>query len=243
VANGDIGTAQDIIARSAIFDQDFVSIRNGNTGIGMTLERTLGIAENNRQEADVHKTELKAKRDHTTSLTTLFTKSPHRYASLEAGRKLRGAVRGLVDAYGYMVEEDGTPRLNLYATIRGEVIVAERVLRVAITDRNLVLMIDGQPVALWFEEDLRKAFTKVEHSLALIKAKTTLSEGQEVFRFTQGTIYAGAEFDTFLALIEQGVVTVDLRARYKGGKFKDHGTAFRIHERDFSTLYTTSIAV
>lgn len=57
--------------------QGFVKThRGGNTGIGKTLEDLLGIEENNIAGPNGHQTELKSARKGSSSMLTLFTKSP-----------------------------------------------------------------------------------------------------------------------------------------------------------------------
>ncbi|MGC8738255.1 MAG: MvaI/BcnI family restriction endonuclease [Candidatus Hydrogenedens sp.] len=50
--------------------------RAGSTGIGKTLEDLLGIEENNISGPNLHNIELKSVRKNTSSMLTLFTKSP-----------------------------------------------------------------------------------------------------------------------------------------------------------------------
>lgn len=49
------------------------SKRKGNTGVGYTLEQELKIEENNIALPDINGIEIKAHRDHSSSLVTLFT--------------------------------------------------------------------------------------------------------------------------------------------------------------------------
>jgi hypothetical protein len=49
------------------------SERRGSTGVGYTLEKHLGLSENNIAYPDLGKIELKARRINSTSLITLFT--------------------------------------------------------------------------------------------------------------------------------------------------------------------------
>jgi hypothetical protein len=49
------------------------SLRKGATGIGYTLETLLGINENNYATPDIEGAELKAHRDNSSNMITLFT--------------------------------------------------------------------------------------------------------------------------------------------------------------------------
>ena len=50
--------------------------RDGNTGVGKTLEDLLGITENNIPGPNAAMIELKSARKNVSSMLTLFTKSP-----------------------------------------------------------------------------------------------------------------------------------------------------------------------
>ena len=58
----------------AINEQGYIlSMREGNTGIGFTLETLLGLKENNVKLPELGETDLKSKRNNATSMVTLFT--------------------------------------------------------------------------------------------------------------------------------------------------------------------------
>ncbi len=65
------------------------TLRKGPTGIGHTLEKLLGIKENNISTPDLGKIELKAQRENHTGMTTLitFNRKAWKMKPLEAIRK------------------------------------------------------------------------------------------------------------------------------------------------------------
>jgi hypothetical protein len=67
------------------------SHRKGDTGIGKTLEDLLGITENNIACPDFSIYELKSGRKDSTSMLTLFTKTP----------MPKGAIKKLLEVFGY----------------------------------------------------------------------------------------------------------------------------------------------
>ena len=91
------------------------SIRRDNTGVGATLEKKLGIAENNREEHDFITTgkfsgirfELKSKRIDTSSKISLKTKSPTEGLSNQE----------ILTKYGYK-DQNGKGRKNLKINLK-----------------------------------------------------------------------------------------------------------------------------
>lgn len=81
------------------------SLRQGSTGIGYTFEKLLGLRENNLALPDIENIEIKAHRDNSNSLITLFTfnKKVWQIPPLEAIKK-----------YG---SKDKNGRLGMYYTM------------------------------------------------------------------------------------------------------------------------------
>ena len=78
--------------------------RSGNTGIGKTLEDELGIEENNFPGPDGDITELKSARKNSSSMLTLFTKSPEPH----------GINSELLKSFGYPGKSG---KLHLHTTV------------------------------------------------------------------------------------------------------------------------------
>ena len=65
----------------------------------------------------------------------------------------------------------------------------------------------------------------------------------EYFHYYKMTIYLLKNFDTFITLIEKGIIRVSFKINVflsgpKKGKICDHGTSFDIRECDLHKLYT-----
>ena len=97
-------TLDEIVNRlTAIKNSGYIkSTRRGTTGVGDTLEKSLGLEENNISSPDLGEIELKAQRESYMGMTTLFTfnRKAWKMNPLEAIRK-----------YG---SEDKDGRLGLY---------------------------------------------------------------------------------------------------------------------------------
>jgi len=93
------------------------TVRRDNTGVGATLEKKLGVSENNREEHDFIDTgkfigikfELKSKRIGTSSKISLKTKSPTRGLSNQQ----------ILKKYGYK-DQSGKDRKNLKINLKPE---------------------------------------------------------------------------------------------------------------------------
>ncbi|MGC8673421.1 MAG: MvaI/BcnI family restriction endonuclease [Thermoplasmata archaeon] len=91
-----------------ISNEWYPSHRKGDTGIGKTLEDLLGIKENNLPGPNGELVELKSIRKNSTSMITLFTRSP----------SPKGSIRKLLYDYGYPSKKDPT-KLNLHVDLYG----------------------------------------------------------------------------------------------------------------------------
>jgi len=222
------------------------SERSHDTGIGKTLEEHLGVTENNLKAPDyMNLIEVKAKRNMSISMFTMFTKSPS-YP--------RGANGIILDKYGYPDEQ--FPSLKeLHTTIsatdfntvrngfgfKAEVSRPERRVYVKIKDLKTGKIFDD--VIYYTFEDLEKAFKKCK-SIAAVGADHKEIDGKEHFHFTDVTIWYLIGIENLINAIERGYVLIDIRlgvfrSGEKYGKLHDHGTGFRINSSDIGKLFRT----
>lgn len=208
--------------------------RSGDTGIGKTLEDLLGIPENNYDQPDFGEYELKSARINSSSMLTLFTKTP----------KPRGAVKNLRDTFGYYRDCDTNNEKILHATLS-----ADNFVTIADTGQQLKIHCNPNKISIidkdqneygyWFIEDLQQAFErKYKNKLVYARAHSRGAGSQEEFQYTDAYILSGFDYNTFVSLIEQGKIYIDLRiGQYSDGRTHDHGTAFRIKEKDHPKLF------
>ena len=205
--------------------------RSGDTGIGKTLEDLLGIEENNLQEPDFGEYELKAGRNNSNSMLTLFTKAP-------SPRKSNAKLR---EKYGYSSGSHNNGEKILHATLN-----ASNFVKIGDTGNSLKIEYieeaSGDKIAIisetltidayWLVDELRKNFmNKYPHKLVYVKADSRGSGENEEFRFRQAYVCDGVNYDAFLNLLREGKIYVDLRiGQYHDGRTHDHGTGFRIKE-------------
>lgn len=217
------------------------SLRSGSTGVGYTYESLCGIQENNSRNADIcGEIELKTFREPAKGKLSLFTLSP----------KNEPLVMTKLHQHCSVVDKRGFK--TLYSTVKGhrfnnfkksfrfKISVDRDVgcLRLLITD------VSGSPVninASYTFEEIEQATSKLR-KLALVGAKVKRDNDGESFSYGQATIYRFKGVDTFLDLIESGVIAVDLRLGVyktgsKAGQTHDHGTAFRIPLKKVGELF------
>lgn len=102
---------------------------------------------------------------------------------------------------------------------------------------------EGIENAYWTEEALKKAFEKkFKNKFVYAKAMSRGEGKQEEFLFTEAYEVSGFGFSSFISLLKDGKIYVDLRiGQYHDGpnkgKTHDHGTGFRIRECDQYLLF------
>lgn len=201
------------------------SKRRGPTGIGHTIEKLLGINENNISLPDLGKIELKAHRIGTSSLITLFTfnRKAWKMNPLSATRK-----------YG---TPDRNGRLGLYYTM-SRVPNSSGLFLHTESESISVRHISGDIIAQWRYEDLSKQFPRKMPALILVSAFAEMRGDEEWFKFSRAQLLYGTSPKIIGTQIEAGNVVVDLRLHDKGTSARNHGTGFRTYEENLSLLFS-----
>lgn len=198
--------------------------RQGNTGIGKTLEDLLGVEENNFAGPDGITTELKAGRKNASSMLTLFTKSPK-------PPKINSV---LLKEFGYP-EKEGSKKKILHTTINAldfNTLRGQRGLKIGIKNDRIEIISNLKkdiPIPYWDKETLQKRFETKYKELLYVKADTSGKGDNEEFHFNEAWLMKGFSFENFLKLLREGTILVDIRiGQYPDGKSHDHGTGFRV---------------
>jgi len=231
----------------------YMSHRTGDTGIGKTLEDLAGIKENNFSRGDIildsfEPIELKSARVNSSSMITLFTKSPE-----PRGR----GIKSLLERFGYF-KDSSSKYKELHSTlsvgsnnIRGKelllkVIQMENNKRICFIDTNSLN--EKAVIAYYSQRELEKAaLRKLSNGLVLVEAevieyKDNKNKKVEFFKYTKATFFYGFSINSFFELLEGGKIKIDFRlGTYKSGKKigkpHDHGTAFRISAKNLLDLF------
>jgi hypothetical protein len=196
--------------------------RAGDTGLGKTLEDLLGIHENNVPGPNGVMVELKSARKDSTSMMTLFTKSP----------LPRSANSVLLEGYGYATPESGgkkilhtTVNASEYNTLRGRT-----GFKIEIREDRVELAGDqGKVLGYWDKTTLKERFEAKLPRLLYVKADARGSGDEEEFWYNEAWLLSGFGFDGFLSLLRERKILCDIRiGQYPNGRPHDHGTAFRV---------------
>lgn len=230
-------------------DKWFESNRKNNTGIGKTLEDILGKEEDNLSESDFDGLELKSQRNESNSLITLFTKSPS---------VPRGVNTYLRETYGTLDTKYNSNTLhttiygnkkNTYKeTYQFKISTNNRCnrLELEVYDMNGVYL--NEKEVYWDYDILQSKFDSKIHSIGLVKADSKKIDGKEYFKYNGLKLLINPSFDKFLECINNGLIAVDIRIGVYGsgknvGKTHDHGTGFRIFEKNLNSLYKDVIEI
>ncbi len=236
-----------IVKMHQIKDMGYVQTHRGHdTGIGKTLEDLLGITENNIAGPDFAIYELKSGRKNSSSMLTLFTKTP----------KPRGVIRELLRVFGYPHRKSNSKQQTLTREPIADINIPvdEKELHSTIDSRNYnsvglkLALSDGELIidndkgvrAYWDEPLLKEAFTKKYDKMVYVLAENRGKRSTEQFWFNEAYLLEDFGFDTFTRLIDEGNIKVDLRiGHYPNGRLHDHGTAFRIFPKDLPMCFDT----
>jgi len=212
--------------------------RTGPTGIGKTLEDLLGIEENNIPGPNAAMIELKSARKNSTSMLTLFTKSP----------LPKKANSVLLERYGYKARESGgldlhtTVNALTYNTLRGKT-----GFKIEVNEDKVELIAgfssqgglsrhlsegsekEKEVLGYWDRATLQAYFERKLLKLLYVKAECKDSGSDEKFWFNEAWLLSGFNFENFVTLLKRGDISVDVRiGQYPNGRPHDHGTAFRV---------------
>lgn len=202
------------------------SERRGPTGIGQTLEKLLGLPENNIASPDLGEIELKAHRINSSSMITLFTfnRKVWKMKPLEAIKK-----------YG-TPDENG--RLGLYFTMSRTPNSAGLFLHIE-SETISVRHISGRIIAEWELPILAERFVKKIPALILVSAFGEMRGNIEWFKFDRAQLLTGTSASIIRSQILAGNILVDLRLHDKITSARNHGTGFRAHEDKLPLLFKT----
>lgn len=225
--------------------------------VGNTLERLLGIEENNLPIPNAAEWELKGQRKHSASLITLKHAEP-------SPKAVKIVSKVLLPRYGWSHAQAGNkyPRTEMSfrsttnaksATNRGfKIVVDHEVEKIRfVFDASQVDRSDSdiaewlasveqrvglggiEPEPYWGFRDLEFAIGAKIRNCFYVVADTKIEGGHEHFRYEELLILSEFSFERFLKTLEEGHVYVDFDARTG----HNHGTKFRLAQGHWPDLY------
>ncbi|HPD24979.1 MAG TPA: MvaI/BcnI family restriction endonuclease [Bacteroidales bacterium] len=207
------------------------TLRKGPTGIGHLLEYELGLKETNIAIPDIGgRVELKATRRNVNSLITLFTFN-------------RGVwkvnQKDIINKYGYKDEQG---RQALYNIVNKKSQNSQGFYLISDPARHLIILKnkdEKENIAEWSTYVIAGKFMTKLDRLLLILADSKLENGIEFFHFNEAYLLEHPTPEKFLEAFEKNELLIDLRMHLKdSGGVRNHGTGFRISEKNLMDLYT-----
>ncbi|MEW6509044.1 MAG: MvaI/BcnI family restriction endonuclease [Bacteroidota bacterium] len=207
------------------------TLRKGPTGIGHLLEKELGLDETNIAIPDVGgRVELKATRKKINSLITLFTFNRGVWKIKQ---------KDLINKYGYQDEQG---RQALYNTVNKRTPSTQGFYLISDATKHLIILRnnnENENVAEWSTYVIAGKFMTKLDRLLLILADNKLENNTEYFHFNEAYLLENPTPEKFLEAFEKSELLIDLRMHLKDtGGVRNHGTGFRISEKNLTYLYT-----
>ncbi|MBU2523772.1 glycosyl hydrolase [Patescibacteria group bacterium] len=210
--------------------------RNGNTGIGKTLEDLLGIKENNIPLPDIGEVaELKSYRKSAQSMMTLFT--------LEPLPKGGDRDRILLDGFGYS-KRDNNRSKELHSTLSSKRFNNQG-LRLKVEPNKIRVIGKSRRLNIyWDMASLEQKFNKKLPALVYILADTKIVSEKEHFHFNEGYFLDGFDFEAFKKRVKNDDIVVDFRMYYcPNGSVRNHGTGFRVKMKKLDDCFAKKVCL
>lgn len=220
-------------------------IYNNSASIGRTFENELNLPRNTMEIPDYNGIEIKTRRTYSKSYITLFNAVPDGERPCEVER--------LKNAYGYPYKRDRRYKV-LYANVYGNEktfggIKYQYKLDVDRPNQKIYLCVFDKYNNLierevyWSFMYLESKITLKLQTLAIVNAWPKEIDGWNYFRYHKIDFYLLKSFETFLNLIESGIIRitfkVDIHLDEKHyGQTYDHGCGFAIKEENITKLYS-----
>lgn len=213
-------------------------------GIGITFEHMIGNNENDFEIPDYKGIEIKTKRAYSKSYTGLFNcvpTGPH-FHEVERLKEKYGYPDKILKSYKILntsVYTTEKTKVGIYYYFQLKVDRVKQKIYLNIYDFNNKLI---ENCVYWDFDILKEKLYRKLRILAFIKAYVKKIEKQEYFKYYDLKLYELKDFDTFIKLIEKGLIRINFkigvfRKGNKLGKIHDHGTSFSIQESNLINLY------
>ncbi len=204
--------------------------RKGPTGIGHLLEKELGIHETNLAIPDIGgRVELKGTRRNANSLITLFTFNRGVWLMKQ---------KDIINKYGYKDEQD---RQALYNIVNKKTPNSQGFYLVSDPSKHLIILknkSEVENIAEWSTYVIAGKFMTKLDRLLLIFADNKIVNEKEHFHFNEAYLLEKPTPEKFLEAFERSELMIDLRMHLKQfGGVRNHGTGFRISEKNLIDLY------
>lgn len=220
------------------------SKRAGSTGIGYTFERLLNCEENNLSYPDYDGIEIKTKRFYTVGYISLF--------NIASDGDTLFSLNDLYNSFGYpdkIFPQFNVLNISLFANRYTNIgyskcfklTIDKDYNKIKIVAINKYKNITNNSVS-WSFQLLKETLERKLCYLAFVKAFNKFDNKKEYFKYDTIFFYKLKDFNTFIKLIEQGIIRLTIKIGIhksgdKFGKMKYHGCGFDINEKDLDKLF------
>lgn len=222
-------------------------LESGTSSAGKTLENLLGKNDDNAIIADYQGIELKTKIIGSEPFIGLFSMAPD-------NRPL--VIKDILNKYGWPSKKDRNYKvffgkvnglqysnIGLFNSFKLEVDRPNQVVWLLIKNKYTEKV--DKSISWSFEQLENRLQMKLSY-LALIPAFKKYYNNEIYFKYHNIQMYNFKDLETFLALIENGLIRANIKisfytAKEKYGKIQDKGTTFEIKEDDIEALFNKII--
>ena len=216
----------------------------GYASVGRTFEYLMGNTGNCLEFPDLDGIEIKTKCSNRFGELSLFNCSPIGNTEYEIER--------LKNEYGYPDKEYKKYRVLNTSTNclkKSKVGVFYKFkLKVDKSHKKIILLVFNlrdeliDDTVFWPLDLIEVRFLGKCSTLAFVNAIKRFKDGHSLFFYHTLKIMKAKSFDTFVDLIEKGVITINFKigifkTKEDCGKIHDHGTAFKIDEKNLEMLF------
>ena len=210
--------------------------------VGLKLEKLLKINPDNFEIPDYEGIEIKTKKSIYEDKISLFCATPdsflfeiarlHSLYSYPDSKDSRYNVLNTCISSKYKIRIKNDIYFKLEVDYKNERIT------LLVYDKNN--LIDKQ--TSWSFETLKEKLERKLKFLCFVSVDTVFSQNQLYVKYKEDNYYSLRSFNTFIELIDQGIITISIRigvykGKYRNGQLHDHGTAFCIEKNNLELLF------
>lgn len=219
---------------------------NGRGNVGLTFEKELGLNPNRSEKPDFNGIEIKTKQNNLFKYVTLFSSTfdglfPFEMKRISEKYGIYDEVYKDAKVFFCIARANEFTKIGKKWKIKLDVDYIERKIYFVVYDSSTNTVIDKQ--SYWSFEMLKSRLETKLTYLAFVYAKRQFFHNKVYFLYNDIKIFKLKDFETFLFLIEKGVIRVSFkvsvyRSGPKSGNYYDHGTSFEINSDDLGYLFS-----
>jgi hypothetical protein len=238
------GRARELLEKLRVLASSPIkALREGDTGLGYTVETLLGIQANSSKQPDYFGIEIKAGRGEA-NRTTLFAQVPDWSISpcgQPSGNNEKGSSAKILYKYGYQRGDD----FKLYCTVSTQRQNSQGLHFIYNKSKDQLeeWFENSELVAVWPADTLRARLQEKHAETFWIKAKSIKKVDGEYFQLVEVVHTKSPILTQLVPLLVSGLVTMDHLIKKSGetGKVSEKGPLFKINKRDLELLFPAPV--